>query len=278
MVVKIHLSGVAIAYEPGNSLHTLDTKLVGPVGRYQGSLYGQQKRAISDAVEWIRLNGANKPIFFVLTSPGYANAQAHSKKISQFTHTLRNGYGCKHYVWVRELTISKLPHYHFVADLPFIRDPVALSRYWSSLFNSDSCNSLRLGSKPINGVRKFYVDDQRASRYISKYIGKGLDSYQNALLEAGYPQAIYKKMYRSFAISQQARLMSQPVQYEANYRFAEREAWNHSEQRIIVREFVERTFQDDSGQFVDPNAWRWKRIEPHNVFIGFPKETVENCQ
>jgi hypothetical protein len=271
LIVKVHLSGVAICYEPKKSFHTHDIQPINAIGRYQGSLYNQQKRAISDAVEWIRLHATHKPLFFVLTSPGYVNAKEHSKKISQFTHTLRNGYGCKHYVWVRELTSRGFPHYHFVADLPFIRNPVALSRYWSSLFGSTSTNSLRLGSAPINGKRKFYVDDQRASRYIAKYIGKDLEKIQYDLLEAGYPQARYSKMYRSFAISEQARMMSQPVEYEANYRFSEREAWNHSEQRVVLREFVERTFQDDSGQYVDPNQWDWKRIEPHNVFIGFQR-------
>ena len=271
MIVKVHLSGVAICYEPKKITHTHDSQCLNALSRYQGSLYNQQKRRISDAVEWIRLNSNHKPLFFVLTSPGRVTPKEHSQKISLFTNNIRKNYGCVNYVWVRELTKSGLPHYHFVADIAYIKDPVALSRYWSGLFGSLSSNSLRLGSAPINGQRKFYVDDQRASRYISKYIGKDLEKLQYDLLERGFPQAMYKKMYRSFAISEQAAMMSKPVEYEANYRFAEREAYNHSEQKIVVREFIERTFQDDTGQYIDPQKWRWKRIEPHNVFIGFPR-------
>jgi len=264
--VKVHLSGVAIAYDDNNS--TKKSVFKG-TSRYQGSLIGQQKRAIADAVEWMRLYGNHRPLFFVLTSPGYLKPNEHSRKISQFCNTLRNGYRCSDYVWVRELTKSGCPHYHFVADIPFIRDPVAISRYWSSLFGRNDGNSLRLGSAPINGKRKFYVDDQKASRYISKYIGKDLENISHELLEAGYPQAFYKKMYRSFAISERARLMSKPVVYSANYHFVEREAYNHAEQKVIVKDYVCRTFEDSAGGYIDPHKWRWKRIEPHNIFFGF---------
>lgn len=270
MQIKVHLSGVAIASEPigGKNPSPFPSN-----SRYQGSLYSQQKRAIADAVEWMRLYGSNKPIFFVATSPGFVKAEHHAEKISKFTHNLRNTYGCVDYVWVRELTSSGCPHYHFVADMPFIQSPVNLSLYWSRLFGSGAKNSIRLGSAPINGQRKFYVDSSQASRYISKYIGKDLEVVQNNLLEAGYPCSVYKKSYRSFAISERARLMSKPVVYQANYHFAEREAINYTDGDIVktvtVRQYIDRTFENDIGEYMNPHNYRWKRIEPHNIFIGF---------
>lgn len=264
--VKVHLSGVAIAYPDNKALKKGEETIP---GRYQGSLVNQQKRAISDAIEWMRLYGHNKPLFFVLTSPGYATAKDHAAKIQKFTHTLRNGYACKDYVWVRELTKMGAPHYHFVADMPWVRSPVEISRYWSSLFGSDASNSLRLGSAPIAGKRKYYVDSVQAAKYISKYIGKDLSNLTNTMMEAGYPGGRYVKTFRSFAISERARLMSKPVVYQANYHFDEREAWNHAEQCVKVRTFVNRTFENEVGEYIDPSGYRWKRIEPHNVFLGF---------
>lgn len=266
MNIKVHLSGVAIAYENTGAIKRTDNI---PAGRPQGSLYGQQKRAIADAVEYMRLCGQNKPLFFVATSPGFIPAGEHAGKISKFTHNLRSNYGLKDYVWVRELTKNGCPHYHFVADMPFISNPAALSRYWSGLFGRGDQNSIRLGTKPINGVRKFYVDDRGASRYVSKYIGKDLDKISNELLEAGFPAANYRKMYRSFAISENARLLSQPVVYEANYYFQERLQSNYPGQVVAVKSFVERRFENSIGESMQPEQFRWKRMEPHSIFIGF---------
>lgn len=270
MQIKVHLSGCAIAYENNGG------KLGGMTGnsRPQGSLYSQQKRAIADAIEWMRLYGVNKPLFFVATSPGKLHAKDHQGKIRAFTDNLRHNYGLRNYVWVRELTPSGLPHYHFVADIPFIADPIGLSRYWSGLFGSDANNSLRLGSKPINGIRKFYVDSPTAARYVSKYIGKDLDTVSDTLLEAGFPQAKYKKTYRSFAISQEARLLSQPEIFECDVQFREREAYNTTEERVIVKEYISVDYKNYDGELFDKTKFRWKRLEPHNVWLGF-KQSFE---
>lgn len=271
MRIKVHISGVAIASEPIGGKRP--ASLLPSNYRYQGSLYSQQKRAIADAVEWMRVNGSNRPLFFVATSPGFVKAEHHAEKISKLCHNLRNTYGCVDYVWVRELTSSGCPHYHFVADMPFIQNPVDLSLYWSRLFGSNAKNSVRLGSAPIDGERKFYVDSQKASRYISKYIGKDLESVRDDLLEMGFPQARYRKTYRSFAISERARMMSKPVEYEANYYFDEREVVNYQDgdiqHKVIVKRCINRTFENDIGEYLDPYTYNWKRIEPHNVFIGF---------
>ena len=81
MVIKKHLSGCAIAYEP----RAFKKHEIPLPGRPQGSLEGQQKRAICDAVEWMRLYGCNKPLFFVVTSPGKGTAHLHDEKIKTFT-------------------------------------------------------------------------------------------------------------------------------------------------------------------------------------------------
>lgn len=225
---------------------------------------GQQKRAIADAVEWMRLFGVNKPLFFVVTSPGVGTAELHDAKIKTFTKNLRSTYEVKDYVWVREVTGNGYPHYHFVADMPYIRDPVRLSLYWSGLFDREAKNSVRLGTKPDeNGKRHFFVDSLGAARYVSKYIGKDIRPDD----EKGK-----RRNYRTFAISERARMMSQPIVYEANYQFHEYEAVNYSDgevtQKIQVRRCVGRTFENEAGEYIDANAYEWQRIEPHSVFFG----------
>ncbi len=271
MVIKSHLSGVAIAYEPtgGNKTGLPAT------GRPQGSLYNQQKRAIADAVEFMRGNYEFAPLFFVATSPGFIPASEHTKKISKFVHNLKNGYGMRDFVWVRELTVKGCPHYHFIAS--FLKrkiDPVKMSVYWSGLFGKDAKNSVRLGTKPYLNKqgfweRKYRVDSPECAYYVSKYMGKDLDIMSNDLAEAGWPQIKFKKTYRSFAISEQARMMSQPVMYEPEYFYSSETRENYPGQTIQVKTFVKREFQNDLGVNFDSGAYDWKQIDKmHSVFFG----------
>jgi hypothetical protein len=208
MILKSHLSGVAIVYED-NFTKDKDTKnnFFAPsqpvTGRVQGSLYSQQKRKIADACEYMRLNAIHKPLIFTATSPGFTDLANERQLIQKLTHNLRNGYDCKNYVWVREFTQAGYPHFHFVADIPDI-DPVALSRYWSRLYNRSDTNSIRLGTAPKcnkcrsplkkgspcyrpkctgKGTVKYYLDNKDMAFYMSKYIGKSIGGLEKMALD-----------------------------------------------------------------------------------------------
>lgn len=203
MNIKAHLCGIAIAYEP-RTLRTTENPDK-KTGRPQGSLYGQQKRKIADACEWMRINAEFKPRIFVLTSPGFTSHANESNVISKFTHNLTNGYGCKHFVWVREFTKKGYPHFHFVADVDQF-DPIKMSLYWSGLFGSDAKNSIRLGTKPIPGKkRKFWIDSNRMCWYLTKYIGKGIGKKETT--------PIGKRSFRTFHVTKQLAKLSEPLLY-----------------------------------------------------------------
>ncbi len=209
MILKSHISGVAIVYEDNLSKskepkHNFFAPTQQVTGRVQGSLYSQQKRKIADACEYMRLNAVHKPLIFTATSPGFTDLANERKLISKLTHNLRNGgYNCENYVWVREFTKAGYPHFHFVADLPDI-DPIGLSRYWSSLFNSTASNSIRLGTAsrcnrcrtPLHkgqpcyrpkckgkGIVKYYLDNKQMAWYMSKYIGKSIGGLEKMALD-----------------------------------------------------------------------------------------------
>lgn len=269
LVIKSHLCGVAIAYEP--CTHRRNEENTRP-GRPQGSHYSEQKRKIANACEWMRINATYKPRIFVATSPGYTDHANESGLIKSFTHNLRNGYGCKNYVWVREFTQAGFPHFHFVADIPEF-NPVDLSLYWSGLFSSDAKNSIRLGTAPRNGKRNFWLKGSRMSWYMTKYLGKSIGHCEEGAIKE-------KRNFRTFAISQQAAKESQPLLFEEqvmrSQTYEPNKGWGRSfSQRSFVlnEEQAENYYElERSPPLFDPKTKRWSWTGHGNTFIGRPKE------
>jgi hypothetical protein len=258
MRIKVHRTGYAVAYEQVPQRPKDPTRE--PLkGRYQGSLFSQQKHAIADAVDWIRENSKYKPRIFVATTPGFIDHCAEGKFIQKLVHNLKNGYGMENYVWVRELTAHGYPHFHFVADVDKF-DPVDLSCYWSGLFGSDARNSIRCGTRPDkNGKRRFWVNTPRMAWYLTKYLGKSIGDCE-------VPAKGKRKAFRTFAISQEARKLSQPLLYEAklfeNYNGLLQRTWHLNDDQV-----------DEGLPFtVDPGKFSWKWTGHGNTYSGFPKK------
>lgn len=261
IVIKDHLCGVAIAYQPHT--HKINEVNERP-GRPQGSLYSQQKRKIADACEWLRVNSTYKPLIFVATSPGFTNHASESGIIKTFTHNLRNGYDCKNYVWVREFTQAGFPHFHFVADMPDI-NPVDLSLYWSGLFGADAKNSIRLGTAPnAQGKRQFYLKGKRMSWYMTKYLGKSIGHEEEG--------AIDRRRFRSFAISQALGKASAPLLFGEEIIRSE---WGglHQRQFTLNNEQAEAYWEKEiPAPTFDTKSKRWSWTGHGNTFIGRPKQ------
>ena len=277
MNISVHLCGTAIAYD---SLGGNKNKKVGYlseiVQRPQGSLVNQQKRSIANAVEWIRLNAKEKPLIFVATSPGFTNVANERSILSTFTHNLRNGHNVSHYVWVRELTRLGYPHFHFVVSKNWFSDPVGLSLYWSGLFGMDAPNSIRLGSKPDStGKRDFFIKDLAHCRYLTKYLGKGLSHQNQYLVEAGFPATTYRKTYRQFGISQEARKKSEPKIFTANYSFHQSDEMVLTTSGSYVQKpatCIGRSFTNEAGEIFNPHSYQWNQVNPlYPVFFGTQK-------
>lgn len=262
MIIKAHITGFAVAYEPLRIAHTKTDK----PGRYQGSLYNQQKHAIADAVEWMRLNAVYKPRIFVATSPGFVDPLAESKPIQELTHNLRNGYNCKNYVWVREHTGNGFPHWHFIADMPEF-DPVKLSLFWSGLFGQAAKNSIRLGTRPDkHGRRHYWIKNSKMAWYMSKYIGKDLqvDQETGELLTS-------KRPYRTFAISQEAKKLSAPVLYQAEIKAL----YTGRNERVFLSDDFDAVSRGAPGQ-INPKLYSWKWTGHGQTYVGIKKKLSQS--
>jgi hypothetical protein len=269
MRLKVHLTGFACAYEAFEGSRPKDPNRKPLEGRYQGSLHNQQKHAIADAVEWIRINSKYKPRIFVCTTPGFLDHAKEGKLISQFVHNFKKTYGMQNYVWVRELTQNGYPHFHFVADVDKF-DPVAASLYWSGLFGVEGKNgrySIRCGTKPDKyGRRNFWIKSQRMCWYLTKYIGKSI----------GDAERSQRRKFRTFAISQEARERSQPLLYQS--RIAELYDGRHTREFTLCDEQTEyiaenfETLKHIPPTIIDPKSFGWKWTGHGQTYIGFKKQ------
>lgn len=262
MRLKVHLTGFACAYEHCTP-RPKDPNREPLAGRYQGSLYNQQKHAIADAVEWIRQNSKYKPRIFVLTTPGFLDHAKEGKLISDFVKNFKKTYGMQEYVWVRELTENGYPHFHFVADVPQF-PAVKASQYWSGLFGSEAKNSIRCGTAPNkNGNRNYWIKSQRMCWYLTKYIGKSI----------GNAEKSQRKKFRTFAISEQARIESQPLLYQS--RIAELYDGRHERTFHLSDEQLDRMADNPERMpptIIDPKSFGWKWTGHGQTYIGFKKQ------
>jgi len=270
--INVHLCGVASAFESwpsNNGRKKVDTEtgeVYDDTGRPQGSLYSQQKKAIADACEYMRIRGKFKPRIFVVTSPGKTSAADEKPIIKKFTHNLVNGYGCENYVWVREHTKKGFPHFHFVADMDKF-DPVKMSLYWSGLFGVEAKNSIRLGTRPNQyGKRKFWLEDNQMAWYMSKYIGKGLSADKKLELFG-------RSRVRMFGMSQELSKIRPLVYVQSDYsgRF------QHKKTKAFVlqdSEFVESFYYEREltpERVFNPKKFSWKWTGHGNTYTGIPR-------
>jgi hypothetical protein len=279
VIIKSHLCGIAVAfdrfdknegYKPEKK-HNPYFEQFENNGRPQGSLYSQQKRKIADACEYMRGNATHKPIIFVATSPGYTNLANEKQLIKKLTHNLRNGYDCKNYVWVREATKMGFPHFHFVADMPDF-DCLALSEYWSRLFSSQARNSIRLGTYPKNGKRQYYLKGKRMCWYLTKYLGKSIGTKEKS--------EMFKREFRTFAVSRELAKQSLPTEYESKMvRIGARSVQGMGGKKTVGIDV--RVFQqvDQAGNVTSTlseieaqQTWNWRYTGFANTYKGFPKE------
>lgn|ERR1041384_424638 len=205
MFVKKHYSGLCISYGgTGGGNRSLSPTPSKP----NNSRLNRQKRQVHDAVEWMRKNAVYKPLIFCCTVPVQSDWSMQNTNVSKFCENIRSNYNVKNYCWVREYTGAGRPHYHFVADSPFI-DAVPLSKYWSSLFQSTAANSIRMGTAPgRRGGVKYFVDSSRMARYLTKYMGKSIGDGE---VKNG------ERKIRTFGISQEVGKKSLPVVFEVKY-------------------------------------------------------------
>jgi len=300
VIIHEHLCGVAIAFqEKGGTKEKNGTEgtNVPPFGltlppngdcREQGSLYNFQKRQVRNAVAWLsefsqhssKKFGRGPLVFVCTTSPNWGPG-IFTPKISSFTHTLRNGYGCENYAWVREFTEEGYPHYHFIADLPDVKRPTGLSRYWSGLFGACALNSVRLGSKPDkNGKRTFRVSPalaDRIGRYLAKYLSKqlGTNGPEHQAATGLYRSMIQSETAtikgRKFGISQEVGLQSKPEIYRAEFYFEEREDLVLSANGQMVKapaQCIGISRVNRVGEEFDKTKYEWRKAKDWPVWFG----------
>lgn len=281
MIIKRHYCGIAIAYEP-KRLRTTEKVEDPKPSRPQGSRYSQQKRKVADAIEWMRKNGEHKPLIFVATSPGFTKLADESKLISKLTANLRNGYGVKNYVWVREYTEAGFPHFHFVVDSDYI-DAKQLSAYWSGLFGKSGegyGGSIRLGTKPIPGKRrKYFIDSPNMAFYMSKYFGKGMNDKNPSNTKPGIEGLEVKaRKPRTFHVSKDLAEASAPLKF-GEYISEVLFTGMHQREFVLENDQAEKFYElEQTPPTLNPHKYEWRWTGHGMTYIGRPKSWIRKTK
>ncbi|MBA7533010.1 hypothetical protein ES705_25245 [subsurface metagenome] len=130
------------------------------------------RHIVSSAVNLYR-NKVNNIIFLTLTFPKYITDKDANICFSKFMNNLNNNYDVENYVAVKELTKKDIPHFHLLADYPFI-DIRRINSAWCNTFPIDipgSKNAVRLPKNHKSVVKNLY----RCIKYICKYFTKCRD-------------------------------------------------------------------------------------------------------
>lgn len=130
------------------------------------------RKIVSSAVNLYRCK-VNNIVFLTLTFPGNITEKDANICFSKFMDNLRTNYNVENYIAVKEFTRKGVPHYHLLADYPFV-DIRRINRAWCNTFPIDlpgSKNAVRLPKDHKSIVKDLY----RCIKYICKYFGKSRD-------------------------------------------------------------------------------------------------------
>lgn len=238
-------------------------------------------------------------MIFCLTSPGHISMAQTPRFISRFIDNMKTNYNMENYVWVRELTKRGYPHFHFIAHWnkpqwffdcsacgAMMKDKECtecycttsrinkLSLYWSSLFGENSVNSIRLGSyHPKTKKRSYYVTHRKQCSYLGKYIGKNIGESLDYLAEAGFPQTKYRKTVRTFGMSSDVAMFSEPQLFESQMYRTDSRTVMKADGTLVEIPTMNRTFISECGQLDedDLKRYNWKWTGHGQTFIGWEK-------
>lgn len=227
---QVNLNGTVIQYRDCRELPSGSGGGSGiEYNNSNNSRINRQKRAIANATAYLQKNATHKPLVFVLTSPIDCTLKEQSQKVSKFFNNLRKyhnwqrGYyrgqkgkkefvrtgtvraKCDNYLWVREYQNNGRPHWHCIADLPWLSVQDYLQPYWSKLWGvPENNNSVRL-----HNVGNRFVKDNKFAHYLVKYFNKNFDRKKEGkhfIYTDCEPDAS-----RKFAISQDLQQLSKPL-------------------------------------------------------------------
>lgn len=139
------------------------------------SRINRHKRTIANRVEYMRLNAVNKCLVFTLTCPIACDYREQNTNLSLFFNNMSKPHKWgrfENYVWVREYQQNGRPHWHCIADTPFV-SAVETGLYWGNLWtNTTLSNSFSMNT----GANRFLsANPDRLCWYLTKYFVKNFD-------------------------------------------------------------------------------------------------------
>lgn len=132
---------------------------------------GARYRKISSSAVNLYRNKKNKVIFITLTFPDSINEKQANECFSRWIDNMKLNYKLNAYVATKELTKKGRPHFHILADFPYVSIRKINDSWCSAIspYCRYSNNAVRL---PVGRGKAIVKDLHRCVSYISKYVSK----------------------------------------------------------------------------------------------------------
>ena len=191
-MLKLYWNGeISFSMGAGCKDKEIMTKLANKTRKF--TIDNKTYRELVSACIKMKIKAKNGIVFFTATFPYDPTEEEAQKIFRNFLKNLKLNYHVETYIWVKERQKSARIHFHFLADIPFIRIE-RLQSCWNNCIKNIrpdieiSNNSLRLPNS-----RKFgnlVSDLSQLARYMGKYFSKSRN------VEYDYPAfAITKNLY-----------------------------------------------------------------------------------
>ena len=179
-MIKVYKNGQVSAYPPCKKPPTNSIQAGNVKKRYR--LTWKHYRHISSSAVVLWEKKVNKLTFWTFTfREGTIKYQEAVKLFSKFLDNWKKTYGCKHYIWVGELTEKGTPHFHMIADIKFV-DLKAVNAAFCKVRGDFSNSAVRLPQKYKNGKlvpdRSVVKNVGSLVRYLCKYLVKTIEDSQ----------------------------------------------------------------------------------------------------
>jgi hypothetical protein len=234
---SVNKSGVIIQYTDVSELPKSSYGDKSGSSHFQNSgtsRINKQKRSIANATSYLQYNCKYKPFVFTLTAPISCDYTLQNRIVSKFFNNLRKPHKwrqgkfkidretgeyyfkethtitarCENYLWVREYQENGRPHWHCIADLPYI--PIFdLQNLWLNLWNLKENYRNEFPAVRMNSKQNRFIKSDKFPHYLVKYFNKNFNR-KKAGIHYEYKDK-EQSAPRKFAISQQLQQLSKPI-------------------------------------------------------------------
>jgi len=176
-MLKIWANGTIVLYNPSKGrVYSKRQQEIAANTKKTYYMKWKHYRAISSGVVRMFEQRQNNITFWTFTTDGRETYPEAVKMFGKLLDNLKKNYGLVQYIWSGELQKNGNPHFHMIADIPFVQVS-KINKAWCKARGYHSNSAVRLPKDKFNKTANSIVKNSGACvRYLCKYMAKQVKS------------------------------------------------------------------------------------------------------